>query len=265
MKYAVLGSGSSANAYIFEQDDFAFIIDNGFSCREFLRRTQELGFDVEKIKLIFITHVHRDHINGVGTLARRLKVPVVRHNDLNLTGYIRGLKGKELAVLPGVEYNYDRLRFIPFPTHHDAPFSISYHFILDQVAFTVATDTGIVTPELLHYAAQAEVLFLEANYNEQMLLTGPYPQHLKKRILSQWGHLSNKDAINLLNTLTSRPASRLKLVYLCHLSETNNSPEQLAADLTAGLTCSGTYVVCRRSSMHPGLDPGGLERWQPLN
>jgi phosphoribosyl 1,2-cyclic phosphodiesterase len=261
MKYAILGSGSSANAYIFEIDDFAFVIDNGFSYKQFAHRAEELGFDLGKIKLIFITHIHRDHISGIGPLSRKLKVPVVRHSDLSLTRFVPGELDKELSVLPGEEYTFQKLRFIPFSTSHDAPHPISFHFTLGETTFTILTDTGKVTPEILYYATRSDVLFLEANYNEHMLVTGPYPLHLKKRILSPRGHLSNADAVTLLNNIVGLPESRLRLTYLCHMSDTNNSPEQLSSDLVDGLACSGTYFICKKNAMQIGLDPQACERW----
>ncbi len=221
MKYAVLGSGSSANAYIFENGAFSFLIDNGFSMKEVMNRAKAFRFDIRKLKFIMLTHTHQDHCRGVGRLSRKLKIPVVMHQDLSRSEADKISPFSRLDVVPGKEYSFDTLTFVPFLTSHDAPYSIGFYFAIGGTRFTLLTDTGVIPEDAGSFIMRSDVLFLETNYDEDMLANGPYPPYLKKRIASREGHLSNESALTFLESLdkTKGPST----VYLCHLSDTNNS------------------------------------------
>ncbi len=253
VRFAVLGSGSKANAYIFEDSENAFCIDNGFSCKEFMSRASEAGFDLEKMRCIFLTHCHEDHIRGVGTLSRKLKVPVAVHRDLDVGPYLRGKLCGRIDIEEGKGAPVQGITCIPFRTFHDAPHSLSFHFALGDTRFTLITDTGLATEEMFRYALASDVIFLEANYNPEMLDRGPYPASLKKRIRGRYGHLSNQDAIQFLNRVQCALPSKPMTAYLCHLSDVNNSSACLEADIASGLSWEGRYVICPRNSLVPGL------------
>jgi phosphoribosyl 1,2-cyclic phosphodiesterase len=229
-RYAVLGSGSSGNSYIFEHDGFSFLIDAGFSGKELVRRIGDLGFDEKTVRCIFLTHDHKDHTKGAGVLSRKLNIPIV-------------YKGK---FSKRVMERMNGLKIEAFPTSHDSPGSVSYSFSLGGKRTTLITDTGKVSQEMLSHASESDLLFLEANYNEEMLTSGPYPYFLKKRILSEEGHLSNRDAISFLNSLGDGfpKDGNLKKVYFCHLSGTNNSPGKLEEDLGMHCTWRGNWAIC---------------------
>ncbi|HOV63423.1 MAG TPA: MBL fold metallo-hydrolase [Spirochaetia bacterium] len=252
VRFAVLGSGSASNAYIFEDGENAFCVDNGFSFKEFSLRAEEAGFDLGKLRCVFLTHCHEDHIRGVGALSRKLKIPVAVHRDLDLAPYLKGKVYKRLNVEVGKEAPVGGISCIPFKTMHDAPHSVSYHFSLGGVRFTLITDTGIVTEEMFRYACISDVIFLEANYNPFMLEQGPYPQSLKKRIKGRYGHLSNPDAIDFLNRVHRVQPSKSIATYFCHLSDVNNSSAQLEADIASSLSWSGSYVICPKNSLVSG-------------
>ncbi len=244
VKYAVLGSGSSANSYIFECGNFSFIIDNGFSCKEVLHRAEKLGFDTEKIKYIALTHTHSDHMKGVEVLSRKLKIPVIRHHELNLATHCRGAIHGQIKIIPGEKCLLGPLTLHPFATSHDAPFSLSYAFELGERRFCLITDTGMITRDMMKYALHSDTLFLESNYCPDMLENGPYPYFLKQRIFSDHGHLSNRDAVDFLNHISDVKGSRLSRVFFCHLSGTNNEPGVLEEELVETLRWKGEYHIC---------------------
>lgn len=248
-RYAVLGSGSTANAYIFEYRGTAVVVDNGFSAREFLRRACEAGFNPETIKLILLTHVHGDHLRGVSTLSRKLGVPVALHEKLSLREWVPKGVHSRVSLVPGVVLPAGPFEILPFLSSHDAPFSMNFHITAGEEAFTLITDTGRVLPEMDELARRSTVLFLEANYAETMLLNGPYPEDIKQRILSEHGHLSNADAVNFLNHLAATGAVLPEMVYFCHLSGTNNSSAVLKEYLRLHLDPRLRTRVCEKGEL----------------
>ncbi len=249
LKYAVLGSGSSANSYIFQCYGRTFFVDNGFSCKGAMERAVSLGFDLSNVESIFLTHVHQDHFKGVELLSRKVRAPVITHSSLHLGRKVKKNLYKQIGIEPGRTVSKDGFSFFAFPTFHDAEYSISYHFSIGPVTFTLITDTGCLSPQMYDLACASDVLFLEANYDETMLREGPYHPDLKNRILSSTGHLSNKDALYFLNELSENPASRLKEVYFCHLSSNNNSPEFLEEEINTHLIWPGKWVICPKGEM----------------
>ena len=253
MKYAILGSGSSANSYIFEEDDFAFVVDNGFSLKEFSNRALELGFDISKIKYIFLTHKHADHSRGIDTLSKTLKIPVIMSSDLFLNKSEAKKIYKRLSVESGKAYNYGKLSFSVFPISHDSEGSVSYSFNFSGYIFTIITDTGKILKEMEPHVINADVLFLEANYCPQMLADGPYPLYLKKRIESHHGHLSNDDAIGFLSGIYDLMQVKNRMTYLCHMSDTNNCYNKLESIIKCSMPESFRYRICRKGELVEGI------------
>jgi phosphoribosyl 1,2-cyclic phosphodiesterase len=247
IKYAVLGSGSSANAYIFKKDNFSFIIDNGFSLKELSRRAAIAGFELSDVKFILLTHTHSDHFSGVGTLSRKYKIPVVVNHLLDDDNFNKMKPFSRLDIVPGNEYQFESLSFIPFSTSHDSCCSLGFYFSFGDETFMLLTDTGVITDEMRSLAKKTETIFLEANYSVELLESGSYPEFLKKRISSDKGHLSNDDAIEFLNTMED---SALRMVYLCHLSGSNNTPGHIMNDLEKKLKWNGNIKICNKGEIY---------------
>jgi len=243
MRYAVLGSGSCGNSYIFKTKESCFVVDNGYSFSEFRRRTQAFGFDINDIKFIFLTHIHSDHLKGVETLSNRLEIPVFTAENLDLAKWVSRGFFKHVGVTPGLSYSLDDFSFTVFPTFHDAPDSVSYSFCHDGERITIITDTGKTSPQMKVLAEKSDVLFLESNYCPDMLANGPYPKWLQRRILSEYGHLSNFDALEFVRNLG---CDRYRKIYLCHISDKNNSPERVQEVFDSIPLKNIEYHICKR-------------------
>jgi phosphoribosyl 1,2-cyclic phosphodiesterase len=216
-----LNSGSNGNCYYVGNDTDAVLIDAGISCRETEKRMKQLDLSIKKVKAIFVSHEHSDHIKGVSTLANKYNLPVYITNATAKNGpiLISHLSKPFTANLP---VSVGQLIITPFIKNHDAVDPHSFIISYAGVHVGVFTDIGIVCPQVLHHFKQCHAVFLEANYDENMLENGKYPLHLKNRIRGGEGHLSNRQALELFTA--HRPPFMSHLI-LSHLSKENNSPK----------------------------------------
>ncbi|MEP7170728.1 MAG: MBL fold metallo-hydrolase, partial [Bacteroidota bacterium] len=202
-------------------DREAILIDAGISCRETEKRMANLGLPMKRIKAIFISHEHADHINGVVALARKYKLPVyitpatLRKSSIRLDNeVIKSFKANQPVEIGG-------LAVTAFEKFHDAIEPCSFIVEGNGITIGVLTDIGKPCKQVIHYFKQCNAAFLEANYDEQMLEQGTYPAYLKKRISSGKGHLSNLQALELFRLHKPDFMSHL---FLSHLSKENNCP-----------------------------------------
>ncbi len=201
-----------------------------------------LGLSMQKVKAIFISHEHSDHIRGVEVMSRKYKLPVyITSKTLKSSG----MKISEELVQTFVSHEPVRigeLSVIPFSKRHDA--ADPYSFIIEgnSIKIGVFTDIGSVCENLIHYFKQCNAAFLEANYDPEMLDTGRYPFYLKKRISGDHGHLSNAQALELF--IKQKPRF-LDLLLLSHLSKDNNDP-RLVQELFSKHAGKTNIVVASR-------------------
>ncbi|MGC4100729.1 MBL fold metallo-hydrolase [Ferruginibacter sp.] len=216
-----LNSGSNGNCYYIGNSNEAVLVDVGISCRETEKRMKQLGLDIKKVKAIFISHEHTDHIKGVSTLAHKYSLPVyitqltAKHGPRLIGHLSRSFKANEPIAV-------GELLVTAFAKQHDAADPHSFIISYNNTTVGVFTDIGIACENVLHYFKQCHAVFLEANYDEDMLENGRYPIHLKNRIRGGEGHLSNKQALELF--IQHRPPFMTHLL-LSHLSKENNTPE----------------------------------------
>ncbi len=224
---ASLNSGSNGNCYYIGNEHEAVLVDAGLTCRETEKRMRRLDLSMEKVKAIFISHEHGDHIKGVEVISAKYKLPVYitpltwAHSRLRSeTGLIKPFKGY-------VPVTIGELTIHPFPKKHDAADPHSFIIAGNGVTIGVFTDIGIPCLHVIDHFTQCHAAFLEANYDDEMLANGRYPLHLQRRISGDEGHLSNQQALDLF--MAHRPAY-MSHIFLAHLSKDNNSPE-IAAKL----------------------------------
>jgi phosphoribosyl 1,2-cyclic phosphodiesterase len=219
---ASLNSGSNGNCYYVGNGEEAILVDAGLSCLETEKRMKRLGLALSKVKAIFISHEHSDHIRGVEVLSRKYKLPVYITARTQHFGRLQ--LEDELAKR---FYSFEtlpvgKLQITAFPKIHDATEPHSFIITHNQITVGVFTDLGAVCQQVIHHFKQCHAVFMEANYDEDMLMKGRYPYHLKNRIRGGKGHLSNKQA---LQVFTSHRPAFMSHLLLAHLSKDNNCPE----------------------------------------
>ena len=216
-----LNSGSNGNCYYVGNSNEAVLIDVGISCRETEKRMKRLGLAINKVKAIFISHEHSDHIRGVSVLSSKFKLPVyITSTTLMNSGLI--LDEDLVKNFTGCnEIRIGELLVKPFPKMHDA--SDPYSFIVsgNGINIGVLTDIGSACENVITNFKNCHAAFLEANYDEKMLENGSYPYYLKDRITSDKGHLSNEQSLEIF--VKHRSANMSHLI-LSHLSKDNNCP-----------------------------------------
>ncbi len=221
MRFASLGSGSKGNATLVDGGDGLLLIDCGFSRRELARRLERLGHCLDEIRAILVTHEHGDHVGGVEALARHLDIDVFA-----TVGTARA--APQLAALRLHAINLHRdfdvagVTVTPVAVPHDAREAAQFVLRRSGRALGVLTDLGSITPHVVDSYRGCDALLLECNHDRDMLFDGPYPPSLKQRVGSDWGHLSNAQAADLLAGLE---VERLQRLVLAHVSETNNTAD----------------------------------------
>ena len=242
LQIASLNSGSNANCYFIGNSSEAVLIDAGLSCRETEKRMKRLELDIKKIKAIFISHEHADHIAGLEVLSKKYQLPVyitpatLRNSCLKLEPHLINAFIKNKTVSIG------DLQILPFTKSHDADDPHSFTVSAYGLNVGVITDIGYACKQVLKHFTQCHAVFLESNYCEDMLMNGGYPYHLKQRISGDEGHLSNKQALDLF---LKYKAPHLQLLILSHLSQNNNKP-QIVEDLFAPHAGTVQVVVASR-------------------
>ena len=243
-RFVSLSSGSNGNCYYIGNESFGILIDAGIGTRTIKKRLAERGLSVDSVRCVLVSHDHFDHIRSLGTFAERFQRPVYatapciaafrRHYCTK--GYLDG--GRCRPLLPGEWLRLDSeggegVWVLPFSVPHDATDTVGFHIRFFGETFTFLTDVGDVTEDAVRYAAMAQHLIVEANYDPEMLRKGPYPPDLQARIRNGHGHLSNGQTADLIRRALA--GDLLQDIFLCHLSENNNTPELALAAVSAVL------------------------------
>ena len=236
MELCVFASGSSGNCLLLSSGRSHILIDAGISKRRIEQSLAQSGLSMREIGGVLITHEHSDHISGLKMLMKYYAVPV--YAPRTVANRLRGCLPEAepyLHVIPVNEpFEIGDLSVTAFHTPHDTDESVGYR-VQSGGVFALATDMGHVTEEVLNALSGADAVLIESNHDEEMLRYGPYPVYLKRRILSDSGHLSNACCAQLARKLA---LGGTKQIILGHLSRENNTPAlamQAARESTAGL------------------------------
>ena len=222
LTFTSLNSGSNGNCYYIGNDNEAVLIDAGISCRETEKRMKRLGLDIKKLRAIFISHEHKDHICGMAMLSRKYQLPVYITEGTHRQCGIMLEKKLIFRFSETAAVKIGGLTIHAYKKLHDAGDPHSFIVSSSSVRVGVFTDIGSVCKKTIQHFGKCHAAFLEANYDEDMLMNGSYPYILKKRISDGNGHLSNDEALELF--VKHRPRFMSHLI-LSHLSKNNNTPE----------------------------------------
>lgn len=235
IRFMSFSSGSCGNCYYLGTDAGGILIDAGVSLRRLKKTLTDNGLDMDSFSALLITHDHLDHIRHLGSFCKKLCKPVYT------TQTIHGALARHTFTAPTIapcrrvlsEDGWNdvagmRVRYFVVP--HDATQTVGYAIEVEGRRFVIMTDVGRMTDEAVEYARGADTVVVESNYDVDMLMGGPYTYELKMRIMQGCGHLSNDECASAIRRFWH---DGLKNIFLCHLSENNNTHE-LAYRCAAG-------------------------------
>ena len=225
IKFMSFSSGSCGNCYYLGTEDKGILIDAGVSLRRLKKALQDNGLDMDSFSAVLVTHDHLDHIRHLGSFCKRISKPVYTSGDIHDALAKHTFTADHIAscrnVLTHGEWNEVagmRVRYFVVP--HDATQTVGYAIELEGRRFVIMTDIGRMTDEAVEFARTADTVVVESTYDMDMLMSGPYTYELKMRIVQGCGHLSNDECASAIKRFHH---PRLKNIFLCHLSENNNT------------------------------------------
>ncbi|MEA3423959.1 MAG: MBL fold metallo-hydrolase [Bacillota bacterium] len=226
LNYCSIASGSSGNCHFVSSDKAKILLDFGMSHRYVKKALEEIGENIESIESVFITHEHSDHVKGLKTFLKKHEIPVYM-NECTYEKAKGKIREEDLYKIIITDKNINMIigdiKIVNFDISHDAAHPTGYSFACEDKKLSIVTDIGVITDEIISVLDDSNFLVIEANHDVNMVMFGAYPYYLKRRILSDVGHLSNDDAAETVLRVFKKGI--LKNVVLAHLSKENNIPE----------------------------------------
>jgi phosphoribosyl 1,2-cyclic phosphodiesterase len=244
MRYSILASGSSGNAIYIETDRIRILVDAGLSGKQLEQRMKSVGADPTSLDAILVTHEHIDHVKGLGVFARRHRLPIHMNEQTweHLPSSVGAIPIEQQHVFStGSTLEVGDLTVESFPLSHDAADPMGFCIHSPAGSLALVTDTGYVNRKIVEKVAGVHALIFESNHDVEMLRMGAYPWNVKRRILSDHGHLSNEDAAEALLEVVGGNGED---IHLAHLSQDNNLTE-LAHLTVKGILQEGGLQVGR--------------------
>lgn len=240
MRFASLGSGSDGNALVVQFEGTTLMMDCGFGLAVTESRLERLGLLPSDIAAIVVTHEHSDHIGGVARFARKHRCAVwMTHGTARHVAPESLLAESYHFIDPHAPFSVGAIEVRPFTVPHDASEPVQFVFSDGASRLGVLTDTGCSTAHIEASLSGIDALVLECNHDLELLMNGPYPAGLKRRVSGRFGHLDNNTAAAILRQID---CSKLKHVIAAHLSKQNNRPDLAAAALAGALGCEAGWI-----------------------
>lgn len=226
VEICALASGSNGNCYYIGNEHNAILIDLGIQFKALKQRAEKANVDLNKVRAVFITHEHCDHVQGAPAACKKMQWPIF----FNKKTFANTLKNRRPDIVSffenNTEVNIGSMMVYPFSKSHDASCPCSFRIEIDGINVGVMTDIGIAEQLLADHFALCNAAFLESNYDENMLWNGPYPGFLKRRVASCRGHLSN---IQSADFVRNNATNKLRYLFLSHISAENNTIDKALA------------------------------------
>lgn len=233
MKFCNLASGSKGNCTYVESENTAVLIDDGISLKELEKRANLSNIDLNKVSALFVTHEHCDHIGGIASFSKKYKVNIYGPDPSMDQLYDKNVDGHLLHLFDCVNgIKIDDMNISSFRLPHDAIYTQGYILESQGKKIVLSTDLGYISKATFEKYKGADLIYLESNYDEEMLKNGPYPFYLKKRILGNNGHLCNTESARAVAALKNEGVERF---VLAHLSENNNTKDKVTNTLSQRL------------------------------
>ncbi len=242
MRFSVLASGSTGNAVYVETDAHSFLVDAGLSGKQMEALFAKIDRNPGDLSGLLVTHEHSDHIKGIGVLARKYKLPVYANKKTwdAMNGLIGEIPTEQKFTFDmETVKSFGSLDIESFGVSHDAAEPMFYVFHHEGKKLVLITDTGYVSDRMKGTIANANMFVFESNHDVQMLRMGRYPWNIKRRILSDVGHVSNEDAAIAMSEVIG---DQTKRIYLAHLSQDNNMKDLAKMSVTQTLKEQGIIV-----------------------
>ena len=242
LQFVSFASGSSGNCYLVRDAETAILIDAGISGKKILEGLDSVGTPREMVQAILVTHEHSDHTKSLPILTKRIPGAQVYANKATWERIDRPVPMEQQSVFrTGEDFYVGDFIIRPFHISHDAAEPVGFSIYSGDKQISICTDSGYISEEICDEISEADLLLLEANHEKEMLLFGAYPYHLKQRILSDEGHLSNVCCGECLCKIVEQKPKR-RIVLLGHLSHENNTPEVAMQAITNTLEESSIYI-----------------------
>lgn len=242
LKFCSFASGSSGNCYMIQCEETVLLVDVGISGKKIMHGLSSSGIEPEQVLGILITHEHSDHIKSLKIVNKKL-VNATTYCNIGTWQHLQELVPEERQVTfeSGIPFQIGEITVKPFRISHDASEPVGYSFFAQGKQISVLTDTGCVTEEIFEEIKDADLVALEANHDKDVLQFCRYPYHIKRRILSDHGHLSNDAAGECICRLVGDNTKK-RQILLSHLSHENNTPEIAKVTITNIMETAGIYA-----------------------
>ena len=242
MQFSVLASGSKGNCTYVEKDGRGFLIDAGLSGKKITERLAKIGRSMDQVEGILVTHEHTDHIQGVGVLSRKHHIPIYANEKT-----WEAMRSSIGNIPSDYEYRFEPEQHLTlasidiesFNVSHDAVNPMFFSMYANERKLAIMTDTGYVSDRMKGFIRGADSFIFESNHDVGMLQMGSYPWNLKRRILSDVGHVSNEDAAVAMSEVVEEKETA---IYLAHLSRDNNMKELARLSVAQTLEACGIRV-----------------------